>query len=231
MDEIISNFVFPLLCLIIATLIGGEIIRRLYSPKVKVKVKESNYKRNEYGFLVALDIVNLGSTVATQCMSYLIIDDETKIEKENLLAEHEACEEEYLPSYSEENNDYTIPRRQWITPQKYVIPKRLVLCWNHAGDPYEHDINPGVTISLNICRARYHNDNWYIIFPTEKGWRSVRLRMWFKELKGKLFICPSNTYPLIVDFKISYDTFKNEPVLIIGKTLSKRKRKKTLLKY
>ncbi len=231
MHEVITTFLFPLLYLIIATLIGGEIVRRLYSPKVKVKLRESNYKRNKEGFLIALDIVNIGSTMATQCISYLIIDNQTEIQKKDLLFEHEACEDEYLPTYSDENNDYSVPRKQWITPDKYVIPKRLVLCWNHAGDPYQLDINPGMTVSLNICRMRYHNDSWYIIFPTEKGWRSVRLRMWFKKLKGKIFICPSNTYPLIANFEIVYDQIKNEPVFHVGKIISRFKRKKTLLKY
>ncbi|MEJ0106605.1 MAG: hypothetical protein WDO19_30445 [Bacteroidota bacterium] len=232
--QIINNFVLPLLSLIIATLVGSEIVRIVYSPKVKVKVKESNYLKNKNGFLTALEIVNLGSSVATKCISYLVIHDNNKIEKDDLLSEFEACENEYLPSYTDENLDYTIPRQQWITPEKYVTPKRLVLCWNHSGDPYEMDINPGVTVSLNICRMRYHDiqEFWYIIFPTEKGWRKVRLRMRFKELKGKIFICPSNAFPLIVGFNIQYDSQIKEPVLIIdNKAVSRRKRKRILLRY
>lgn len=227
----INNFIFPLLSLIIATVIGGEIVRKIYSPRVKVKVKGSNYLKNKLGFLVAIDIVNLGSTVASKCISYLVVDDGTMINKEDLLTEYDACENEYLPSYASENIDYTIPRQQWITPDKYVTPKQLVLCWNHSGDPYELDINPGVTVSLNICQMRYQEDknSWYVIFPTEKGWRKVRLRMKFKRIEGKIFICPSNSYPLIVNFKLLYNNKLNEPYLYVNtKPINRFQRKKIL---
>lgn len=230
--SIISDLVFPLLSLVIATIIGGELVRRIYSPRVKVKVKRSNYLRNEHSFLIAIDIVNLGSTVATKCISYLIIDEQTQIQEDDLLTEAQACENEYLPSYSYEHIDYEIPRQQWITPEKYVQPQRLVLCWNHSGDPYELDINPGVTVSLNICRMRYHDEDhfWYIIFPTEKGWRKVRLRMKYKEISGKIFICPSNTYPLIVNFKISENPQTNEPYLYVNSKPINRFQRKEILK-
>lgn len=227
----VDNFLYPLLSLIIATIIGGEIVRKIYSPKVRVKVKGCNYLKNDNGFLMAIDIVNVGSSVATKCISYLTIDDKTPIEKNDLITESDACIEEYLPLYSDENIDYEIPRKQWISPAKYVEPKRLVLSWNHSGDPYEIDINPGVTVSLNICRMRYHDEKkyWYIIFPTEKGWRKVRLRMRYKEISGKLFICPSNSYPLIVQFKIQYNKDKDEPYLYVSsKPITAFKRRKIL---
>jgi hypothetical protein len=230
----IDYFLYPLLSLVIATLIGGEIVRKLYSPKVKVKVKSSNYLKNKDGYLIALNIVNLGSSAATKCMSYLVIDKKTAINKEDLITEHDACENEYLPTYTDENIDYTIPRQQWITPEKYVAPEQLVLCWNHAGDPYQLDINPGVTVSLNICRLRYHEENkyWYMIFPTEKGWRRVRFRMRFKPLHGKIFICPSNAFPLIVKFKIINSCPQGEPILEVNrKPINAFQRRKILSEF
>jgi len=229
--SLIENLFFPCLSLILATLIGGEIIRRMYSPKVKVKIKGSNYLKNKDGFLIAVEVVNMGSTIASRCISYLIIDDDTSINIDDLLKESDACTEEYLPTYDLENIDLGYPRRQWITPDKFVQPKRLVLCWNHSGDPYELDINPGVTVSLNICRVRYKSEIqlWYLIFPTETGWRKIRLRMKYKRLSGKLFICPSNAYPLVIKFCLIQNDKTGEPYLCINnKPLNSIQRRRIL---
>lgn len=221
-----NYFIFPTLSLIIATLIGGEIVKRLYSPNVNVKAKNISHLRDNGGFFISLNIVNLGRTVANDCICYLMIN--SFIDKEDIMEEHEACTDEHLPTYRDEKLDFTTPRQQLTTPAKFRKPEQVQLCWAHHGNPCVMNINPGVTKLLDICRAQYiENNQWYIIFPSEKGWRRILIRMRYKNINGKIFICPSNDYPKILDFSFIFEN--NEPTLkIYDKYLNKIRRRKIL---
>jgi hypothetical protein len=89
------------------------------------------------------------------------------------------------------------------------------------------NVNPGVTASIDICRFQVTEDNqWYVLFPTERGWRRILFRMKVESntvLKGKLLICPSNDFPKILTFTLYL--YQNKPKLLIGdKWMSKLKK-------
>lgn len=184
----------------IGTLLGNEISRYLYKPRVKVKVRDVNPLITSDGYFMSIDIINIGRSVATNCMGYLSING---ISSDDIMEEHEAVTNESLPSYRDEKIDLSYPRTQMVTPLKFREIKNVSLCWAQQGNPCELNINPGMTTALDLCKVQKTGQSyWYLIFPSEKGWRKVRFRMRFREITGRLFLCPSNEYPTIIDFKI-----------------------------
>jgi hypothetical protein len=55
-------------------------------------------------------------------------------------------------------------------------------------------------------------DTPYFVFPSEKGWQRLRLRMWARSLEGQIRICPANEFPTVLDFQI-YREEKGDYVL------------------
>ena len=139
--------------------------------------------------------------VFNNCSGYISLKD---ITSDKIMDPSKASLDESLPSYSYENLDISHPRSQMITPNKFRHVKHEAICWAHQGNPDQININPGSVQALDICKVQRYKDNgWYLIFPTERGWRNVRLRMEFKtDVYGRLFLCPSNEFPTITDFKI-----------------------------
>lgn len=209
------QFIIQTLAIITGAFFGGEIIKKIYSPKVKVKAKNLNLREDKSGFFVSLNIINIGRTVASNCICHLLLDEE--INKNTLLEREDAMVEEYLPSYKEETNNFLIPRDQLTTPSSFRQPSQMQLCWTHHGNPCEININPGVTASVDICRFQLtENNEWYMILPTERGWRRVLLRMKVESqtiFKGKLIISPSNDFPKILFFTMYIHN--NKPFLLI----------------
>jgi len=227
--ELFWNFIIQTLAILTGAIIGGEIIKRIYSPRVCVKAKKPNELFDGSGCFVSLNIINVGRTVATDCVCYLVIDDGW--DKSLLMEREEAVLDENLPTYKEEENDFLFPRDQLITPTKLRELKNIQLCWTHHGNPCVMSINPGVTTSVDICRFQRDGDNWYVLFPTEKGWRRIAFRIRFDRkmiLKGKLLICPSNDFAKVLDIKLYL--CHDKPTLLVTERFMTRWKRSRLLK-
>ena len=196
--------------LIIGTLLGNEISRILNKPKVKVRFKDISPLLTENGEFWSILIVNFGRTVATNCSCFITLFD---ITEEDIIDENLADKEEGLPSYSHENIDIHFPREQFVSRNKFRNIQNESLCWSKHGNPNILDINPGVVESLDICKCHFSEERktWYLIFPSEKGWRKVRIRLNLKPISGRIFVCPSNEFPTLLDFKIDVSE-KGEPI-------------------
>ncbi|MEM6720828.1 MAG: hypothetical protein AAF611_15970 [Bacteroidota bacterium] len=190
-----------LIGLFIGTVLGNELNRFLYKPKVWIKFRNINILRNKDGAFWSIFVANTGRTCALNCIGCITIFN---LDRMDLMEQNEALTDEQLPRYKNENIDLEFPRSQLTTPSKYRDFKSASLCWSHLGNPYELNINPGMVRSLDICRVQYHDKNkyWYLIFPSESGWRKTRLRCKLKNYKGRLFICPANEFPKSIDFEI-----------------------------
>lgn len=198
--------------LLIGTLLGNEINRFLYRPKVIIKFKNISPLHSQDGFFLSLVVANYGRTVATNCIGNLSLTDFTR---EDVMDYKEALTDEALPKYSEEKIDLEFPRHQLVQPNQFREIKNVSLCWSKLGNPCEMNINPGMCQVLDICRVQYNKEKlfWYLIFPSEVGWRKVRLRMKARNIEGRLLVCPENEFPTVLDFKIKLDE-QNVPIFI-----------------
>ncbi|MDH6310072.1 hypothetical protein M2451_002962 [Dysgonomonas sp. PFB1-18] len=208
--------------LIIGTLLGAEISRFLYRPNVIIRFERLQPLFSDNGFFASVIVANRGRTASinTQGKVTLFFDDKNLMEPS--LFNFDAFETS-LPTYRLENLKMDFPRHQLITPEKKVKEiKNVSLCWATLGNPEKVEINPGASEALNIFRAQLYIDNdnnqkfWYLIFPCEQGWRKVRCRIMLKtndSIKGKLFICPSNTFPTVK--KIHIYIKEDYPILSI----------------
>ena len=168
-----------------------------------------NLLETKGGYFWSIFVMNTGRTVASNCAGVINLN---KLSKKDLMEEYEAVPDEMLPRYKEEGIDLDYPRNQLTTPTKYREIKNSILCWSHHGNPFEVNINPGMTRSLDICRVQFNEttQSWYLVFPSEKGWRKVRIRVKAKEMIGRILLCPANEFPTILDFKIVLDS-KGKP--------------------
>lgn len=209
-QQVISAFIG----LIIGTLLGNELSRFLYKPRVVIKFKSLHPLFSNNGFFWSIIVANMGRTVATNCTGNITLFD---IDEGDTMQEHEGIKDESLPRYNEEKLDLDFPRSPLITPNKFREIRNSSLCWSLIGNPEKMDINPGTTRGLDICRVQYHPDAdfWYLIFPSERGWRKVRCRIKAKPIRGRIFVCPSNIFPKILDFeiRISRDSKPNFVIL------------------
>lgn len=196
-----EEFISALVGLFVGTLFGNELSRYLYKPRVRVRLNNVSPLKTKDGEFFSIGFINIGRSEATNCSGYISLKD---ITPDMIMEPSEASLDESLPSYSYENLDISHPRSQMITPKKFRHVKHEAICWAHQGNPDQININPGSVQALDICKVQRYKDNrWYLIFPTERGWRNVRLRMEFKtDVYGRLFLCPSNEFPTITDFKI-----------------------------
>lgn len=196
-----EEFISALVGLFVGTLFGNELSRYLYKPRVRVRLNNVSPLKTKDGEFFSIGFINIGRSEASNCSGYISLKD---ITPDMIMEPSEASLDESLPSYSYENLDISHPRSQMITPKKFRHVKHEAICWAHQGNPDQININPGSVQALDICKVQRYKDNrWYLIFPTERGWRNVRLRMEFKtDVYGRLFLCPSNEFPTITDFKI-----------------------------
>lgn len=225
----IFQFLIQTLAIITGAFFGGEIIKKIYSPKVKVKAKNLNLREDKSGFFISLNIINIGRTAASDSVCHLLFDKE--INKDVLLEREDAMADECLPSYKEEMNNFLTPRDQLTGPSSFRQLSQVQLCWTHHGNPCEININPGVTASVDICRFQMTDDKqWYVMFPTERGWRRILFRMRVDDktiFRGKLIVCPSNDFPKILFFTMYLH--EERPILLVrDKWLSRFNRAKIL---
>lgn len=227
----IIDVVLKTVPLILSMFVGTWIVRVSFLPKVDIKTKKEHVLQDNGGCFLSLNIVNIGPNMAQKCCAYIILD--THIRNEDILNMNEISSDEHLPTYAEENNNFEIPRNTLITREKQRDVQQIQLCWTHHGNPYLKDLNPGVQAQVDICRyQRFPDDSnlYYIIFPTEKGWRRVHFRMKNQRLIGKLYLCPANSHPNVfkIDFCLGQDG--RPKVTIKKKRLNYFSRKRLLLK-
>ena len=125
-----------LIGLIIGTLLGNEISRFLYRPKVFIKFKQISPLFTKDGYFWSIIVANLGRTVATDCIGTITIDG---LSKEDIMESHEAVMDESLPTYSEERIDLDYPRSQLVSPMSFREIRNVSLCWSLLGNPFKID--------------------------------------------------------------------------------------------
>ncbi len=218
--DIINN---NLVALLIGTLVGAEITRYLYKPNVVIFLKGLTPLVSENGFFISVKIANKGRTVASNSIGNLSIDylDENLMSPEMYKLDQF---ETSLPTSRLEDIKLYFPRHQLITPEKKRKIKNSSLCWATLSNPKFIDINPGSSEVLDVCRIQLYTDGensfWYVIFPSEQGWRKVTCRIKLVAgipLTGKLSVCPSNIFPVVRPFKIVQKNTNAKPELIIQK--------------
>ena len=230
-DINIPKIILEAIPMIISTFVGTWIVRRSFLPKVVIKTKKEHILKDEGGSFLSLNLVNVGPNVAKNCCAYIIL--ETPVNSSQFLNPDEANTDEHLPCYVQENPNFEIPRNTLITREKQRDVQQIELCWTHHGNPYHKDLNPGVQTHVDICRYQHYPNcriHDYIIFPTERGWRRVHFRLCYQPLKGKLYICPANSYPNVFDITFWLDVFGTPKVRIKKLHLNRYKRKRFLLK-
>ena len=189
-----------LVSLLIGTLLGKEITRFLYKPKVIIRYRDVSPLETDDGYFISTNVANLGRTVATNCIGTLTLFG---IDKHSIMHTHEADPLESLPDYPEEKIDLDFPRFSILDPNTFREINNVSLCWARLGNPQCIDINPGMMTELDICKVHLKGNKKYIIFPSEDGWRKLRVRIEAKPLKGRVLICPSNEFPTPVNFEFS----------------------------
>lgn len=230
-DINIPKIILEAIPMIISTFVGTWIVRRSFLPKVVIKTKKEHILKDEGGSFLSLNLVNVGPNVAKNCCAYIILD--TPVNSSQFLNPDEANTDEHLPCYVQENPNFEIPRNTLITREKQRDVQQIELCWTHHGNPYHKDLNPGVQTHVDICRYQHYPNcriHDYIIFPTERGWRRVHFRLCYQPLKGKLYICPANSYPNVFDVTFWLDVFGTPKVRIKKLHLNRFTRKRFLLK-
>ncbi|HYJ30703.1 MAG TPA: hypothetical protein VEW25_10225 [Allosphingosinicella sp.] len=188
-----------LISLVIGTLLGSELMRFLYKPRVIIRYKNVEPLHCADGVFWSLCVENLGRTVASQCIGTLTLYD---IVPDQIVSPELVTSEECLPDYPTEALRLSFPRDQIVLPHYYRPVRSASLCWAKLGNPDTLDINPGVTQSIDLCK--FQKDG-YFIFPSEFGWRRVRARVRSQRICGRIQICPSNEFPTLIDFVLSID--------------------------
>lgn len=210
-----------LISLLIGTLLGTEITRLLYRPQVLIQLRAIKPLVSDNGFFLSVSIANQGRTVASKCAGNVSINyaEADLMDPDQYMLDRF---ENSLPTYRIENIPLDFPRHQLLTPGKLSEIKNSSLCWSKLGNPSEMNINPGTTQGLDFCRVQLYDNQetnekfWYLIFPSEQGWRKVRCRIKLtpgKQLTGKLFVCPENVFPTIRKFFVDLDRVDGSPAL------------------
>lgn len=198
----LDSLLSPFLSLLIGTLLGGEITRYFYKPKVIIRYRDVTPLTLESGVFWSLRVENRGRTAATDCIGVITIDN---ISQDDVIDQSEADTNEYLPDYRNDDIDLAVPREQIMSRTYYREINRVSICWSKLGNPDYIDINPGVSQSIDICKYHESPHGNYFIFPSEDGWRKLRVRVRKSYITGALFVCPSNEFPTKIDFTISID--------------------------
>ena len=220
--ETLNDISGALVSLLIGTLLGTEITRFLYRPKVRVRYSKISPLHVKDGTHWSINVANLGRTVASNCKAVIYLQG---IEPEVLLKLHEANPNEFLPSYSEESGNISFPRPQSIGREKFRPIAGANLAWAKLGNPDSIDINPGVTELLDICKVQDSDKGRYVIFPTELGWRRVRCRIRSSKIAGKVLVCPSNEFPTVLNFELDVFDDHESTFKIIPPGFSQRLKK------
>ncbi len=214
MDFFSSQQVFnALVSLFVGGLLGREIFRIIDKPKVVIQYEALTVFRQHDGVYLSIRVGNVGRNAAERCYCTLTIFD---LHKDQILDMDSAHAHENLPEYKEESLDLDYPRYQIIQRDSLHDIVSESLCWSSLGNPPSISINPGTAQSMDICKYFRNEYIQYFIFPSEFGWRKVRVRLSSeKEIRGRLLVCPANDFPTALDFELSIcrgePTFKASP--------------------
>lgn len=190
-----------LISLLIGTLLGSEITRWLYRPRVHIRYEDVAPLYAEDGIHWTIKVVNVGRTVATNCKGIITIDD---LNRGDLLSAQDAYATENLPDYPEEKADLSFPRRQMIESKYFRPIIGECLAWAALSNPSMISINPGITEMLDVFKVQRPDKGGYISIPTEFGWRQLRARIKRRELTERILVCPSNDFPTLIRFALTF---------------------------
>ena len=199
LEVVISAFV----SLAIGTLLGSEITRWLYRPRVFIRYEDTAPLHTKDGVHWTIKVANVGRTQAIDCKGIITIYG---VDSEDLLNVNQAHPDEILPSYSNEKLDLDFPRTQVIDPKYFRNIDSESLTWAAMGNPPTISINPGITEMIDVFKVQNPEAGGYVIVPSEAGWRRLRARIKPKLLRGKIMICPSNEFPTMIFFQLSFDS-------------------------
>ncbi|MET1416833.1 hypothetical protein ABVF61_31550 [Roseibium sp. HPY-6] len=195
-------FAAPLVSFLVGGFVGKEFYRYLDKPKVVIRIQHQVLFTQPDGFFVSVRIANAGRTAAQNCKGTITLFG---ITDEQIIDPQEGAVNENLHEYREENYKFENPRPQFITKGADYKPVDEPLCWADLGNPHLVDINPGTTHRLDICKYFQSADNNYFIFPSDRGWRKLRVRIKAEVIKGRILICPANDFPTAVYFELSVE--------------------------
>jgi len=202
MDAII-NSIIATISLLVGTLFGSRLQRLLTHPRVTIE-STSDLKANNIK-CVSIVVSNKGRTAAEKCVGSITFDNLTK---DMLLAHEKAVDHEDLPESP--NGDHG-----GLTPNSFRPIDRERLCWAHITNPDKYDINPGSKTLLDIFKAikRKDSNQWYLIIPSENGWKKIRARLIDRNYCGKLIVSPANYKPTVKSFIIEPSREEEGPTL------------------
>ncbi|KAF5428943.1 hypothetical protein C5S39_09890 [Candidatus Methanophagaceae archaeon] len=193
---VLSPLISAIIGLVVGTLFGGWLERILYRPRVVIEIEsESPYLRGE-GKYVSVVVSNKGQTAAIDCVGSISIDE---LSPDALLSPNDALEDEKLPLEPKLE-----PKDQLLRSESFREINRELLCWAHIGNPPTYTINPGTKTLLDVFKAieRDTSDGWYLIIPSEAGWKTLRVRLKDGNYHGRLVVSPKNGPPKIKEFEI-----------------------------
>ncbi len=200
MEITFESILTSLASLTLGTLIGAEVTRFFYRPKVVVRYKEIEPLIDQSGVYWSVNVENYGRTTAENCTAVISLYE---VKTTDILSSSEASLDEHLPEYTNEDIDLETPRAQILKTDHFRSLKRVSLCWSHLGNPETLDISPGISRSVDICKLQQSESGNYLIFPSEQGWREVRVRLKLRDLEGHILVCPSNDFPTRINIKFS----------------------------
>lgn len=196
----LSDIESSLVSLLIGGLLGRELFRILDKPSVTIQYRKPITFRQEDGQFLSIRVGNVGRNAAEKCSCTLTVFN---LDPETILEPSEAEAYENLHEYREEKPDLEFPRYQIIQPgsEREILSDSL--CWAALGNPPQVQINPGTTQTIDICKLFKKGEREYFIFPSESGWRRVRIRIKAAvQLRCRILVCPANDYPTPLDFEI-----------------------------
>jgi hypothetical protein len=198
-DEVTKTLV----SLMIGGLLGREIYRIVDKPRVTIQYRNPITFTQEDGQFLSIRVGNVGRNAANKCFCTLTI---LNLDYSLILDPSEAEAFENLHEYKEEKPSFEVPRYQIVQPKSQRGIAYDLLCWSALGNPAHVDINPGTTTSIDVCKLFRRAEKEYFIFPSEFGWRRIRVRIRAtKPLRCRVLVCPANDYPTPLDFEIFSD--------------------------
>lgn len=205
--EVLSTIISAIIGLVIGTLFGGWVERILYRPRVVIEIEsESPYVRQE-GKYVSVVVSNRGRTAAIDCVGSISIDE---LSPNALLTPYDAANDEKLPLEPKLKL-----KDQLLMPESFREIDRELLCWAHIGNPPTYTINPGTKTLLDVFKAieRDTSEGWYLIIPTEAGWKKLRARLKDGNYHGRIVVSPKNGPPKIREFEIKPSLEAKAPLI------------------
>lgn len=165
-----------------------------------VRYKEIEPLIDRTGIYWSVNVENYGRTTAENCTAVISLYG---VGLDDILPVGEASIDENLPKYKNENVDLETPREQILKADHFRPLKRVSLCWSSLGNPETLNISPGISRTVDICKMQKTETGSYLIFPSEQGWRRVRVRLNMRDLAGHILICPSNDFPTRINIKLN----------------------------